>query len=352
VYYLDYRQNGQRRKESLNIYHIHSPKNETERFANKNALELVERLQAQKLIELQDQRYGTKRIDTSHNSYYEFYQRLMRERIGSDGNYGNWASALQHLKIHFGEKLYCGDLTIESCLEFRNYLERHARTRSRKPLSPNSRYSYLNKFKASLKIAYKEKLIHDNLSDFIPGFRQAETHREYLTFDEIQALVDTECDYPEIKRAFLFSCLTGLRYSDIARLTWSCLRHTDKRGYELSYRQKKTGGKEYLPLSEQAVEMMGERGMDDKPVFPYLYYSNYVNAALYRWVANAGVRKKITFHCARHTHAVLLLENDVDIYTVSKMLGHRELKTTQIYAKIVDTKKVAAASSLPKLRLG
>lgn len=76
-----------------------------------------------------------------------------------------------------------------------------------------------------------------------------------------------------------------------------------------------------------------------------------MNVGLYKWIADAGIKKKITFHCARHTHAVLLLENGTDIYTVSKMLGHRELKTTQIYAKIVDSKKIEAVKSIPMLKL-
>jgi integrase len=161
----------------------------------------------------------------------------------------------------------------------------------------------------------------------------------------------TACMYPVLKRAFIFSCLTGIRWSDIQHMTWENLRHSEKRGYELSFRQQKTGGKEYLPISEQAVELLGERFEDDERLFVGLKYSAYMNVGLYKWIADAGVKKKITFHCARHTHAVLLLENGTDIYTVSKMLGHRELKTTQIYAKIVDSKKVEAVRCIPKLKL-
>ena len=110
---------------------------------------------------------------------------------------------------------------------------------------------------------------------------------------------------------------------------------------------------EYLPISEQALELMGERKNADEEtrVFQGLKYSAYINVGLFEWIARAGIKKKITFHCARHTHACLLLENGTDIYTVSKMLGHRELKTTQIYTKIVDSKKIEAVKSLPKLNL-
>lgn len=117
----------------------------------------------------------------------------------------------------------------------------------------------------------------------------------------------------------------------------------------MSFRQQKTGGKEYLPISEQAVELLGERGEDYDRLFTGLKYSAYMNVGLYKWIIDAEIKKKISFHCARHSHAVLLLENGTDIYTVSKMLGHRELKTTQIYAKIVDSKKVEAVKSIPQL---
>lgn len=128
-------------------------------------------------------------------------------------------------------------------------------------------------------------------------------------------------------------------------------RFNEKRGNELIFRQQKTKGMEYLPISEQALDLMGPRGYADEEdrIFKGLKYSAYMNVGLFEWIARAGIKKKITFHCARHTHAVLLLENGTDIYTVSKMLGHRELKTTQIYAKIVDSKKMDAVNSLPKL---
>ena len=121
----------------------------------------------------------------------------------------------------------------------------------------------MNKLKACLKEAYRDRLIAENLSDFVRGFKPAESNREYLTFEELESLANTQCMYPVLKAAFIFSCLTGIRWSDIHRLTWLNLRHSDKRGYELSFSQKKTGGKEYLPISEQAehAEKLAKSGM-------------------------------------------------------------------------------------------
>lgn len=349
AFYLDYSRNGKRFKESLNLFLFNNPKNKTEQYENKKTLELVERIRSEKLIELQDNQFGTQRADNRKQNFIKYFADKMEDRKESQGNYGNWDAVHKFLKKCFGEVLTMDEVTIENGLKFQLYIKDKARTKSDLPLSQNTKYSYLNKFKACLKLAYKERLINENVSEFIPGFKQGESNREYLTFEEVQKLATTDCQYPTLKKAFLFSCLTGIRWSDIQHLTWVMLRHSEKRGYELSFRQQKTQGKEYLPISEQAVELLGEKGPNDERIFKGLKYSAYMNVGLFRWMTFAGINKKITFHCARHTHAVLLLENGTDIYTVSKMLGHRELKTTQIYAKIVDSKKTEAVKSIPKL---
>ena len=251
--YLDFKEYGVRKKEALNLYVFNHPKNKTEQFQNKKTMELVERMRAEKIIMLQDYQFGTKRIDTSDKNFIDYFQEKTNERYNSGGNFGNWNSALKHLKKCFGNTLKMSELNVESCNQFRLYLDTKARTKSNQPLSQNSKYSYLNKLKACLKLAYKEKLHRENLSDFIKGFKQGEPDREYLTVEEIEKLAATHCRYPILKQAFLFSCLTGIRWSDIQRLTWENLRYSEKRGYELSFRQKKTGGKEYLQIGRAHV---------------------------------------------------------------------------------------------------
>ena len=92
--------------------------------------------------------------------------------------------------------------------------------------------------------------------------------------------------------------------------------------------------------------MLGEEKAQDERVFVGLRYSAWYNVKLLQWVMKAGITKNITFHCARHTYATLQLSLGTDIYTVSKLLGHRELKTTQIYAKVIDDKKIEAADKI------
>lgn len=264
---LEITRDGKRITESLGLFIYNFPKNKFETQENKKTFELVEHIRAERLIQLQDKQFGTHRQDVSKQNFLVYYKEKTEDRLNSAGNYGNWDSALKHLIKCYGEVLTMDEVTIENCMKFHQYLKDKAVTKGNKPLSQNSRYSYLNKLKACLKLAYKERLISENVSEFIKGFKQGEANREYLTFEEVQKLVETDCMYPVLKNAFLFSCLTGIRWSDIQRMNWVNLRSSEKRGYELSFRQQKTGGKEYLPISEQAVELLGERGDDYQRLF-------------------------------------------------------------------------------------
>jgi site-specific recombinase XerD len=116
----------------------------------------------------------------------------------------------------------------------------------------------------------------------------------------------------------------------------------------LIFKQKKTGGLEYLDINQQAVDLMGSRGQSDDFIFSdMLPDMDCTNKTLQSWMYRAGIDKKITFHCGRHTFAVMMLDLGTDIYTVSKLLGHRQLTTTQIYAKVLDKNKQNAVSRIP-----
>ena len=140
--------------------------------------------------------------------------------------------------------------------------------------------------------------------------------------------------------------MTGLRWSDINKLVWAEVQHSKEVGYYICFRQQKTKRVETLPISEQAFSLLGERGVEEERIFIGLKYSAWLNLKLQQWVSKAGVSKNITFHCARHTYATLQLTLGTDIYTVSKLLGHKDLKTTQVYAKIIDEKKKEAANKI------
>ncbi|SFE41376.1 site-specific integrase [Spirosoma endophyticum] len=143
----------------------------------------------------------------------------------------------------------------------------------------------------------------------------------------------------------MFSALTGLRYSDIAKLTWSEV-FSDASEHSLRFTQKKTEGVETLPISELACGLLGERMAGSEKVFPNLSYSSWQNLKLQQWCLRAGISRTIKFHAFRHTFATLQLSLGTDLYTISKMLGHRDISTTQIYAKVVDKSKREAADKI------
>lgn len=269
----------------------------------------------------------------------------MNKRYGS--NFHSWLSAYNYLVSFSNENLKFSDLTETYFENFKDYLLTTKSKRSNKSkLSVNSAVAYFNKVKAALKQAYKEGKLEKDLNTQIEPIKQEDTKKEYLTLEELNRLVKTECNNDLLKRASLFSALTGLRFSDIKKLTWKEIIYEAEQGYSIDYRQKKTNNIELLPISEQAVSLLGEQGEPEQIVFEGLTYSAYQNKHLYQWLGNAGITKNITFHSFRHTFATLQLFSGTDITTVSKMLGHKDLKTTMIYAKIVDEAKRKASNRI------
>ncbi|WKN29745.1 site-specific integrase [Porifericola rhodea] len=279
-------------------------------------------------------------------NFLTYVRTLAEKKRSSDGNYGNWKSMLKFLEEFAPSHLTFAQVDSHFVEDFKSYLDKDAKKKNNKGLSQNSKYSYFSKFKAALKQAEKDEIINRNPAKNVKGFEQEESEREFLTLEELEAIVETECEIPILKSAFLFSCLTGIRWADIEKLKWSEVQYSQELGYFIRFRQKKTKGAETLPISKDACLLLGERKDRDELVFKGLEYSSENNDKLQRWIDRAKVTKDITFHCARHTYATLQLTLGTDIYTVSKMLCHRELKTTQVYAKIIDDKKKEAANKI------
>lgn len=324
--------------EYLDYFLYDKPKNPTEKQHNKENLKSAEAVKAQKILEIQNGIYGFNNTHKLNTNFIEYFKKLTEERYQSLGNYGNWDSTLKHLLNYTSTNTTFKDITPEFCEGFKDYLLNKVKTKTGNGLSQNSSSSYFNKFKATLNRAFDDKIINENPAKRVKSIKSEETEREYLNQEEIQALMKAECRYEVLKNAFLFSCFTGLRWSDINTLTWSKIQEFEG-GYKVQFKQQKTKGVEYLDITSNALQYIGERGNPEDRVFTGLKYSAYMNTALSQWVLRAGITKQITFHCARHTYATFLLTKGVDIYTVSKMLGHRELKTTQIYTKVIDQKK-------------
>ncbi|MFN3802959.1 tyrosine-type recombinase/integrase [Belliella pelovolcani] len=346
--------------EFLKIYLYSKPSNLIEKRENKENLKLAEDILAIKKSNYIQGRYDIRNTSKSKRPFLDYYEEMMEDKKTnkSDKNYGVWMSAHSHLVKFISPNLTFDEIDDDFVQKVRNYYDTKAETKSDLPLSQNSKYSYFNKFKACLRKAFDEGYLSINYAGRAKSFEQGESQREYLTLNELKSLAKTDCKYDVLKRAFIFSCLTGLRWSDINNLTWANVRDegldptNDQRSiYKVNFRQEKTDAIEYLYISEQARELLGERSSPSHRVFTGLKYGVTYNSELVRWCNRAGVFKHITFHSARHTNAVLLLENGADLYTVQKRLGHKEIRTTAIYAKIIDQKMKESAYIIPTISL-
>jgi integrase len=354
---LDYyfpKASRKRIRESLDLYIYASPKSTKEKSYNKKTLLLAESIKSKKFLEIQHEEHGFSHLikDNLEKNFMTYFSEQTEKRYNeSSGNYGSWDSVLKHLIKYNGEVLLFKDANVKWLDGFKYYLKHTARTKSNQALSQNSCYSYFNKVKACLREAVREGIITYNPAMEVKGFKQGESEKEFLTLDELKRVSKTKCEIPILKQAFIFSALTGLRWSDIHKLVWKEVQFSEEQGHYIRFKQKKTSGYQTHPIPEQAYILLGDREGDEERVFKGLRYSAWCNLKLQQWVMKAGISKTITFHCARHTYATLQLTFGTDIYTVSKLLGHKELKTTQIYAQIINQKKVDAANAIPDINL-
>jgi integrase len=342
------------RRQFLGMYLLDKPKNPIDKQHNKETLQLGEQIRQRRENDLNKPEIYTgyekaqlKIKEQGEKNFVEYFKKLADKRKAS--NHDNWISAFHYLEKFTDGMLAFYDVNERFCNEFKEHLlsaNSKKATRNKAQLSQNSAHSYFNKLKASLKQAYKDGYLQTDINSKIQAIKQAETQRNFLTIEELNVLVKTDCANPLLKKAALFSALTGLRFSDIQKLVWSELEFIENNGYFIQYKQQKTKGVEMMPISEQAFDLLGERKESTDRVFTGLVYSAHENKHLTNWIQKASITKEITFHCFRHTFATLQLSNGTDIYTVSKMLGHRELKTTQLYAKIIDKTKRDASNKI------
>ena len=340
------------RREFLGLYLFDNVKNPIDKQGNKETIQLAEQIRQKRENYLNKPEIYTgyekeqlKIKEQGEQNFVAYFKSLADKRKAS--NHDNWVSAYHYLETFTKGNLKFSDLNEKFCNEFKEYLLTTKSNKSNKvTLAQNSAVSYFNKLKATLKQAYKDGYLPSDLNGKIKPVKQAETQRNFLTIEELNSLVKTECNNPLLKRAALFSALTGLRFSDIQNLVWGELEYIEGNGYFVQFKQQKTKGVEMMPISEQAYSLLGELKEPTDQIFEGLTYSAYENKHLAKWIGLAGIQKDITFHCFRHTFATLQLSKGTDIYTVSKMLGHRELKTTQIYAKIIDQTKREAADKI------
>lgn len=364
--YLDYTCGGKRRIESLKLF-LEPELTRADKQRNRETLRMAQAVVAKRQVEIRDNDFGFERDMASETNFCGYFASLTEQRKlksgGRSGRWQTWESCMAHIRKydpHIEDKTF-SEIDAQWVKGFKAFLVNDARSMQgvkpgkgkgmslrNAPLSNNTRLAYYSIARACMNQAVRDHIIRDNPFDGIKGFKEEEGSRMYLTIEEVRRLSAAVCKYPELKRAFLFSCLTGLRRSDILKLTWGEVQEQGE-FTRIIFRQKKTGGQEYIDIAPQAALLLGERGRVDARVFGPLPELATCNIELRRWAKAVGITKHISFHCGRHTFAVMMLDLGADIYTVSKLLGHRELSTTQIYAKILDKNKQAAVARIPDI---
>lgn len=287
--------------------------------------------------------------EKSNCNFIEYFEQLIqkRQKKSSRSVTINWTRVCKLFKAFAKSDTFAfSQINMKLIEDFKNFLLEAPRDGNKKgDITQNTASNYFSTFKTVLKQAFVDGYLTIDLSAKTKRIRKLDTRRETLTLEEINLLVNTECDKPIIKQGALFSLLTGLRHCDVKKLRWGELQKIGDK-YRLNFTQQKTKGVEYMPISEQAYKLCGEPKQPEQLVFADLPDITKISPSLKKWIKAAGIHRNITFHCFRHTFATLQLTNGTDIYTVSKMLGHTDIKTTQIYAHIVDQKKEAAANAI------
>jgi integrase len=331
--FLDFSRGGKRIKHSLRLY-LDLGRN-TKRKDNETLT---------KALELRDH-HNSQLIQDEHNyklpsklgqgDFLEYFKKITdKQKAGSVKPYDN---TYKYLKKFTKGKIAFNSVSKKFCNSFKEYLLSN--------VSQNTAHTYFSRLKAVLNLAVEAEYISDNPAKSITISKE-DVQREFLTIEDLRTLNDTPCPNEQTKRAFIFSCYTGLRFSDIKNLTFD-----DIHGGYLNFRQKKTRGVDRIKLSENALEIVKIQKQEVDPEGPVfdLFGHDYTLKQIKKWVKKAGIGKHITWHSGRHTFATLALTYGCDLYTVSKLLGHKEIRSTQIYAKLIDKKKDEAIDRLPKI---
>ena len=350
---------GKRKYEFLKLYLIPERTRE-DKAKNEVTLALAKAIQSKRIVEVQNDAHGFQNTNKSRVNLLDYLENIGKQSAeqGSRNYARTVLNTVRALKLFRGDYIAFRDVDKEFLSEFTDYLRQMPKAskygvlKTGGRLSNNSVVSYYGTLRTAINRAYKEGIITVNPTkefDFASKVRQEPSRREYLTLDELKTLINTECRHEIVKRAFLFSCLCGLRVSDIRKLRWCDLQRSSGR-VRIEITVQKTKEPLYLPISDEALKWLPERGEANGSdfIFP-LTHEGTVNDTLQHWAKVAGITKHISFHVSRHTHATMMLTLGADLYTVSKLLGHKNIATTQIYAKIVDKKKEEAIGLIPNL---
>ncbi len=355
--YLDCYHDGRRNYEYLKLYLVPETDDKAARL-NATAMRKAETALKARLREL-------KKLPPSN-------KRLSQDNISqNDLTLSEWLARFKEMQRNRGVKdLYAIDRLLgifaamgnsgvqlkavdkNFCLSFMEYLKTGYKTADGRQLKSKTVFNRQCTLVTALNAAVREGLIPFNPMDRLSRHERAKTSkgkREYLTIDEVKALVATPCKREDIKSSYLFACNCGLRLGDVRKLKWGDItKDGDK--WMLSVLMNKSEKPVHIPLGVQARRWLPKRNSADADslVFGELPRDSHINAHLKMWTAKAGITKVVTYHTSRHTFATMLLTLGADLYTVSKLLGHSQIKNTQIYAEIINRRKDEAVNLADK----
>lgn len=346
-----------RRKENLNLYLVANPRTPLERQQNKETLELAKKIRFEKGQQLLESVEGYRLKKDRDINFLDYFQSYIDSYTKKDINM--IGIALRRFKDFlketpeynkFMKRIKPEQITRDMVEAYTEYLQ----TRSK---GEGARSLYA-RFKKVIKYAVEHDVMAKNpCTGIVIKVDDQQLKKDVLSTDEIQTLIATHYkqENPNIRRAFIFCLYCGLRFCDVKDLTFKNVDYSNKL---LKFEQNKTKGHSansgvVIPLNDGLLKLIGEptdSGNRDEVIFPLPTYEACLKA-VGRWVKRAGIEKHISWHCARHSFAVNILNNGANIKTVASLLGHSGLKHTEKYTRAIDSLKQEAINSLPELKI-
>lgn len=350
--YLDIYSEGKRVYEFLKLYLV-PERTAADRKANNATMRAAAAIKSSRTLTFINEKGGIK-PQKCGLSLKEWIERVIKakQQIRSETCLRLLKRLIKHLD-KYRQSAMLKDVDRAFCVGFAGYLRTATALNYAKPLMQATQFELFNALSIILNEAVREELIPNNpmrLLNSSERVKKSDSSREYLTVEEVKSMIDVTSD--NIKAgddvaAFLFCCFCGLRYSDVSELSWESLVETDN-GMMIVKTMRKTRRKVEVPLSARAASMLPERTERRGKIFSFPSYTMTLKK-LKIIAKTAGIRKKVTFHVSRHTFATMMLTAGADLYTISTLIGHTDVRITQIYSKVIDKKKADAITLLDKL---
>lgn len=360
--YLDIYVKGTRKYESLGLYLI--PENRPNaKSINARTRSIAEKIKSDRIIALQDR--GIKqwdKIKRSNMPLIDWLKQYEQDSFGFtqstlDGRKDMRKKVELYLEQEGLSYIGMNEVDQDFCRGFLRFLETAkngvVKKKEGRIISKSCAHHHQAVLNGALNKAVREGIIQQNpmkMLDKREKFQPSPEEREFLTIEELRTLIDVPCGNEQVKSAFIFSCFTGLRLSDVRSLTWNKI-HTmpDGKTLYVSVVMQKTQKPINVPLSSEALRVLAKKEDKDEPIFTLPKGDATISYHIKRWVKAGKINKAISYHCSRHTFATMMLTLGADLYTTSKLLGHANVTTTQIYSKIIDKKKVETVNLVDNL---